>query len=194
MSEQAAEELRREQEDQMVARLARARKRDYNQSLLAEQIGRVRALDDQASAYLGQAAYEAAQREDERLARDAAARRGLMLDAVADRVQTIRMHEEQRAAQLDEKRRDAEALAAEAEEMRQRNREEIETKRRRIANQYEMLASQCRLTQQIEEKRKQEEKEAVARRIQGWRDEEERIQRELAHPQALAGGRFRGHR
>jgi hypothetical protein len=30
--------------------------------------------------------------------------------------------------------------------------------------------------------------------IQGWKDEEARIQEELAHLYTLEGGRFRGHR
>jgi hypothetical protein len=194
MSERAAEGLRREQEDQMVERLARTRKRDHNQSLLAAQLGRVQASNDEAGAYLKRAADEAGQREDDRRARVASARRNLMMDAVADRVATIRLHEEQRAAQREEKRRESEALAADAENKKQLDREELEARRRRIANQYQMLASQCQLRQQIEDRLKQEETQAVTTIIQGWRDEEEKIQQELAHPQALAGGRFRGHR
>ena len=118
----------------------------------------------------------------------------MMMDAVADRVETIRLHGEQRVGQLEEKRKEGQALAAEAENRKQLDREELETRRRRIANQYQMLASQCQLRQQIEDRQKQEERQAVDGLIQGWRDEEEKIHKQLAHPQALAGGRFRGHR
>jgi hypothetical protein len=190
----AQEELRKEQEEAMVARVTRVRKLSMQDQLLSTQKQRTRALDDEADMYIRQAEEEANRKEDDVLARDLAARRKLMLDAVAHRVATIQLHQEQRQQRLLDKEVERQELEADLAKKRQLDQEEYETKRRLIANQDQMLASQCRLKNQLERERKEEETESVAKLLQSWQDEEAKIREELAHPHALVGGRFRGHR
>jgi hypothetical protein len=117
-----------------------------------------------------------------------------MLDAVAHRVETMKLHERPRAHRKVEKEEERIELEADLAMKRQLDDEEYETKRRLIGNQYQMLATQCKLKHELEARARQEEKDSVAALLQSWKDEEERIQEELAHPHALVGGRFRGHR
>jgi hypothetical protein len=183
----AQEELRKEREEAMVARVTRVRK-------LSTQKQRTRAMDDEADEYIRAAEDEMNRKEDEARARDLAKRKNLMLDAVAHRVATMQLHQEQRQQRQLDKEVERQELEADLARKRQLDLEEYETKRRLIANQDHMLASQCRLKNQLEKERKEEETESVSKLLQSWKDEEARIQEELAHPHALVGGRFRGHR
>jgi hypothetical protein len=133
-------------------------------------------------------------KEDEVRARDLAVRRKIMLDAVAHRIEAMKQHEQQREDKKAYKEIERQELEEDLAMKRQLDSEEYESKRRLIANQHQMLASQGRLKNELEARAKQEEVEFVQSLIQGWKDEEERIQEELAHPHALEGGRFRGHR
>jgi hypothetical protein len=193
-AQMAAEELRKEQEDKMVARVARVRSLAAQERLLGSQITQARATDAEAEYLLQLAQDEQNRKEDEIRARDLAARRKLMLDAVAHRVETMRVHEQQKEERKAYKEVEREELEEELAMKRQCDQEEYEARRRVIANQHQMLASQCRVKRNIETRAKQEEVDFVQSLIQGWKDEEARIQEELAHPHALQGGRFRGHR
>ena len=78
---------------------------------------------------------------------------------------------------------------------RQLDLEEYEARRRLIDNQYQMLAQQTQYRQRLNEQRRKEENDSVAAMLQGWKDEERRIQETLANPSNfMSGGRFRGHR
>jgi hypothetical protein len=190
----AAEALRKEQEDRLVARLVKIRKVGPTQSLFLAQHGRTVQAEADAEWYIQQAQDEANRKEDEWRAADAAKRRSLMLDAVSHRVQTMKLHDEQREHKKVEKEEERQELEAELALKRQLDQEELETRRRAVTNQYNMLASQCALKHELDTKARQEEKDSVTALIQSWKDEETRIQEELAHPHALVGGRFRGHR
>jgi hypothetical protein len=193
-AQQAAAELRQEQEDEMVKRLVQVRKQGQNASLRSTQIGRIQSANAEADEYIQQAQNECNRKEDEARARDAAARRKLMMDSVAHRVATIRLHDEQRQHRALDREKEKQELEDDLQVKRQLDEEERETRRRLVDNQSQMLASQCALKHELEDKARQEERESVRQLIQGWNDEETRIQEELAHPHALVGGRFRGHR
>jgi hypothetical protein len=190
----AQEELRKEREEAMVARVARVRTLSTQKQLLSTQKQRTQAMDEEADLYIRQAEDKMNKKDDDARARDFAKRRNLTLDAVAHRVATIQLHQEQRQQRQLEKEVERQELEADLARKRQFDQEEIETKRRLITNQDQMLASQCRLKNQLEKERKEEERESVNKLLQSWKDEEARIQKELAHPHALVGGRFRGHR
>ena len=191
----AAEELRQEQEDQLVERIVRMRKAAQNAQLYSTQMGRVQANNDETEAYLQAAQDEMNRREDEMREKDYQARRKLLMDAVADRVQTIKLHEQQRENRKYEKELERIELEKDIAMKKQLDQEEYEQRRRAIDNQYQMLASQTRLKREREAKERQDEKDSVAAMIKGWQDEERRIQEELAKPNTfLVGGRFRGHR
>jgi hypothetical protein len=190
----AQEELRKEREDAMVARVTQVRKLSTQEQLLSTQMQRTRAMDEETDLYIHEAEDEMNRKEDDARARDLAKRRNLMLDAVAHRVATIQMHQEQRQQRVLEKEVERQELEEDLAMKRQLDQEEYETKRRLIANQDQMLASQCRLKNQLERERKEDEKESVNKLLQSWKDEDAKIEKELAHPHALVGGRFRGHR
>jgi hypothetical protein len=193
-AQMAAEELRQEQEDKMVERVSRVRKLAATERLLGAQLNRTRATDAEAEYLHQQAQDEQNRKEDEVRARDAAARRRLMLDAVAHRVETMKEHEQQREARKAYKEVEREELEEDLAMKRQLDQEEYETRKRLVENQNAMLGSQCRLRRELDARAKQEDVDFVNSLIQGWKDEEARIQQELAHPHALEGGRFRGHR
>jgi hypothetical protein len=194
IAQKAAEELRQQQEDELVGRLARMRRTGMSQSLLSSQFSRTQASNLEADEYIQRAQDEVNAKEDERRARDMAARRRLMLDAVSDRVQTMKIHEMQKEQRKEQKEVERQELEEDLALKRQLDEEERETRRRLVANQSQMLASQCRLKNELQNRAKQEDRDSVNALIQGWRDEEDRIRDELAHPHALVGGRFRGHR
>lgn len=194
-AQQAAEELRKEQEDAMVERLVRMRKQSQNQTLLSTQLNRTKATNEEAERYLQAAQEEAQRKEDDIREKDRIARRQLMLDAVQDRIKTIKLHEQQHEHKKVEKEQEREELEADLAMKRQLDQEEYETRRRLIQNQYNMLDSQTALKHKLEAQRRQEEKESVQQLIQSWDEEEKKIQEELAHPEhCFVGGRFRGHR
>ncbi|OHT06385.1 hypothetical protein TRFO_05582 [Tritrichomonas foetus] len=190
----AAEELRQEQEDALVERLVRMRKAAQNSTLLSQQLNRTQASNAEAELYLQQAQEEANRKEDELREKDYQARRALMLDAVADRVKTIKLHEQQKENRKLDKEKERVELEADLAMKRQLDQEEYEQRRRLIQNQYQMLATQTTQKRELEAKARQEEKESVAALVKSWADEEARIQDELAHPHFVVGGRFRGHR
>jgi hypothetical protein len=193
-AQMAAEQLRQEQEDKMVERVARVRKLAATERLLGSQLNKTRAVEAEAEFLLQQSQDEENRKEDEIRARDAAARKKLMMDAVAHRVDTMKLHDRQREERRAYKEVEKQELEEDLALKRQLDQEEYESKRRVIANQHQMLASQCRVKHELETRAKQEEVDFVNSMIQGWKDEEKRIQEELAHPHALEGGRFRGHR
>ena len=194
-AQKAAEELRQEQEDAIVEKLVRMRKQARNGELLSTQLTRVAESNNEAERLLKQTQDEVNRREDERRAADLAARRKLMLDAVADRVKTIKLHEQQRENRKAEKEIERQEMEEQMRIKRQLDQEEYESRRRVIDNQYQMLAQQTAYRQRLNEQRRKEENDSVAAMLQGWRDEERRIQETLANPENfMSGGRFRGHR
>jgi hypothetical protein len=193
-AQQAAEDLRKEEEDKLVQRLVRVRKAGPTQGLYMAQLGRTQDASEEAERCIQAAQDEVNQKEDDMRTADAARRRSLMLDAVGHRVQTMRLHDEQREDKKRQKEIERQELEADLALKRQLDQEEYETRRSRISNQYNMLASQCALKSELQQKAKQEERESAQALIQSWKDEETRIQEELAHPHALVGGKFRGHR
>ena len=194
-AQKAAEELRQEQEDAIVEKLVRMRKQARNGELLTAQLTRTAASNDEAERLLKQTQDEVNRRDDERRAADLAARRKLMLDAVADRVRTIKLHEQQREGRKAEKEIERQEMEEQMRIKRQLDQEEYEARRRLIDNQYQMLAQQTLQRQRLNEQRKKEENDSVKAMLQGWQDEERRIQETLANPENfLTRGRFRGHR
>ena len=190
----AAEELRQEQEDALVDRIVRMRKAAMNSTLLSTQLGRTQASNDEAERLLQEAQDEANRKEDEIREKDYQQRRALMLDAVADRVKTIRLHEQQKENRKYEVEKERQELEEDLALKRQYDQEEYEKRRMLIQNQYQMLASQNKQKRELEAKAKQEERDSVAAMVKSWEDEENRIQEELAHPHFMVGGRFRGLR
>ncbi|KAK8853834.1 Cilia- and flagella-associated protein 53 [Tritrichomonas musculus] len=190
----AAEELRQEQEDALVERIVRMKKAAMNSTLLSTQLGRTQASNDEAERLLQAAQDEANRKEDEIREKDYQQRRALMLDAVADRVKTIKLHEQQKENRKYEIEKERQELEEDLALKRQYDQEEYEKRRMLIQNQYQMLATQSRQRQELEEKAKQEERDSVAALVKSWEDEENRIQEELAHPHFMVGGRFRGLR
>ena len=57
-----------------------------------------------------------------------------------------------------------------------------------------MLQRQSNLKAQLEKKQRNEEKKAVNEMIEGWKNEELKIQNELKNPHLFVGTRFRGNR
>jgi hypothetical protein len=190
----AKEELRQLQEDEMVSKLVRVRKTGLNARLLANQLGKIQAANTEADEYIQRAQDEENAKEEERRVKDSEARKKMMLDAVSHRLETMKFHAQQAEERRAQKELERIQMEDELAMKRQLDQEEYEAKRRSVANQYQMLASQCRLKHEIQERNKQEENESVQAMIQNWRDEEAKIQKELAHPHALVGGKFRGHR
>ncbi|KAH0785743.1 cilia- and flagella-associated protein [Histomonas meleagridis] len=193
-SKQAAEELRQQEEDALVERLFRIRKANQNQQLLSTQLNKVATSNHEAELYLESAQEEANRKEDEMRRIDAQKRRQLMLDAVNDRVRTIKLHELQKEELKKDKIKEKEQLEKELEEKRILDQEELETRRRMIRNQNQMLQQQTALRNEAKRREKQKEKEEQMQMIKNWKDEEEKIQRELANPHYIMGGRFRGYR
>lgn len=193
-AKKAAEELRQEQEDLLVERIVRMRKAAQNASLLSTQLGRTQASNAEAERYLQEAQDEANRKEDEMREKDYQARRALMLDAVADRVKTMKLHQQQKEDRKYDIAKEREELEEDIRLKKQYDQEEYEQRKMRIQNQYEMLARQNTLKRQLEAKARQEEKDSVAALVKSWEDEEARIQEELAHPHFMTGGRFRGLR
>ena len=95
-AQKAAEELRQEQEDAIAERLVRPRKSELNGQRLSTQLGKVQATNDEAERFLQAAQDEVNRREDELRVKDLAARSKFILDAVADRVRTSKLNEQQR--------------------------------------------------------------------------------------------------
>lgn len=191
--QQAKDELRREQEDNMVKRILHNREINRNKQLLEMQLNKKKESDDLADLYIQQAVDEANRKQDEAWRIDAEKRRNLMLDAT--RYQEYQMSERDQArrnAQLDkiEERKRLEEIL---EEKRRLDNEEREERLMKIRNQNQMLQNQVNYKRQAEIRRKQEEKESVRSLLQQWADEEEKIKRELANPVPI-GKRFRGFR
>lgn len=191
--QQAKDELRREQEDNMVKRILNNREANRNKQLLEMQLNRKKEKDDLADLYIQQAVDEANRKQDEAWRIDAEKRRNLMLDAT--RYQEYQMSERdaaKRNAQL-EKIEERKRLEEILEEKRRLDEEEREERLMKIRNQNQMLQNQVNYKRQAEMQRRQEEKDSVKSLLQQWADEEEKIKRELANPQPI-GKRFRGFR
>ena len=189
---QAAEELRQQEEDELVNRIVAQRKADMNKRLLTTQLGKKEATDARAEMFLNRAQQEANDKEDAMRRKDAEMRRNLMLDAVADRVKTIKLHEQQKIDQRNEKLAETKRLEEEIAFQKQIDREEAEFRQLRIKNQYEMLQAQSKLKAENEAREKRENQEAVRKMVEGWAEEEKRIQKELENPRLFVGNRFRG--
>ena len=191
---QAVEELRQQEEDELVAKLVAHRKSMLNGQLLGTQQNLKKESDDIAERYIQAAVEEVNRKEDQLRAQDAEKRRKLMLESVEDRKKTMALHLEQRRQRQLEKIQEGKQLDEDIAMKKQLDLEEMEAKRRLIRNQYAMLESQSKLKKEYERQRKQEEQDAVNATIAGWKAEETKIQEELANPHFVAGGRFRGHR
>lgn len=191
--QQAKDDLRREQEDNMIKRVFENRKAIKNRELLEMQLNRKHEEDNRADLYIQDAVDEANRKQDEQWRIDAERRRRLLMDAT--RYQEYQMEEREqakRAAQL-AKLEERKQLEADIEDKRRADREEREERIMKIRNQDRMLENQMALRRRLEEQRRQEEKDSVRALVQGWADEEEKIKRELANPVPI-GKRFRGFR
>jgi hypothetical protein len=121
-------------------------------------------------------------------------RRRRMIDAVRHRAETIRQHQADREGRRGEKEEERREMERDRQAKRMADEEEWEARRMATENQGRSLGAQCREKQERHAREKWEEDEFARATIQGWRDEEERIQQELMHPLALTGARFRGYR
>ncbi|KAK8899223.1 hypothetical protein M9Y10_001528 [Tritrichomonas musculus] len=191
--QQAKDELRREQEDNMVKRILNNREANRNRQLLEMQLNRKKESDDLADRYIQQTVDEVNRRQDEAWRIDAEKRRNLLMDAT--RYQEYQMSEREAArrnAQL-EKIEEGKRLEEVLEEKRRLDNEEREERLMKIRNQNQMLQNQVEYKRQADMRQRQEEKESVRSLLQQWADEEEKIKRELANPVPI-GKRFRGFR
>jgi hypothetical protein len=118
----------------------------------------------------------------------------MTIDARNHIASTIQWHQQMREERAEQKRREAAELEEQLQRQRELEREEYDAKRRSLRSQFQMLSSQVALRGQIQEREKREERMTLANMRQMWMDEEARIREELAHPQALIGPGFRGHR
>ncbi|OHT17396.1 coiled-coil domain-containing protein 11-like [Tritrichomonas foetus] len=189
----AKEELRKEQEDYLVKRLIENRKANRNRELLFQQMNRKKEEDDEAEAYIQQAADEANRKQDEAWRIDAEKRRRLLMDATRYQEYQMEERENNRIRQQQMKMEERKQLESELEEKRRRDQEEREERLMKIRNQNLMLRNQSEIKRMNELRRRQEEKDSVRAMMQEWADEEEKIKRELANPVSV-GKRFRGFR
>jgi len=190
----AAEELRQQEEDELVNKIVAHRKAEMNRKLLETQLNKKAASDLEAEEYLARAQEEANDTEEAKRIKDAEARRKLMLESVDDRISTIKLHEIQKLDRKGEKLNEGLKLEEDIKMEKQRDIDEREERRLRIENQYQMLQRQSALKAQLEQKQRNEEKRAVNEMIDGWKREEDKIQDELKNPHLFVGNRFRGFR
>lgn len=192
----AAEELRQQEEDELVEKLVRMRKAGMNQALLRAQLYRKKASEEEAERYQQAIQEEVERKEDEARAKDLAARRALLMDAVKSRVEMMHEHDLQKEEMKRQKELEAKELEADLAAKRQAEQEQRDQKQLLIHNQYAMLARQTQEREEQERKRKQEERDSVNAMIAGWQAEEEHIQQELKNPTLFLSpnGRFRGFR
>ena len=165
-----------------------------NRRLLETQLNKKAASDELSEMYMQRAQQEVNDREDRVRAADHEQRRRLMFDAVADRVETIKLHQAQRELKKLDKIEEGRQLEEALKEEQILNEEEQEQMRLRIENQYRMLQNQNRIKHEHEDREKREAQESAKMMVKGWADEEKRIQEELTNPHYFTGDRFRGYR
>lgn len=193
-TEQAKEELRREQEEAMIAKLTARRKNNANRELLQTQLNKQKESEEEAQLYIQAAQEEANFKEDEKRRIDAERRRRLMLDAKSYQSRQMDDREQEREIYRQQRIQERIQLERELEEKRQRDREEYEQRRMMVKNQQQILDRQTAIRRENEARRKIEEQNSVKALLSGWAEEEEKIKRELANPNIVVGNRFRGHR
>lgn len=193
-AKKAAEELRQQEEDELVERIVRNRKADVSRKLLEKQMNKKAAGDEITEMYIKKTQQEYNDREDAMRMRDAERRRKMMLDAVADRVNTIKLHQQQKEQRKLDKLEEKRKLEEDLEEERLISAEQAEQRRMRIENQYKMLQSQTKMKHEREAKERKEQQDAIDEMVRGWDEEERRIQEEIKNPHYFTGGRFRGYR
>jgi hypothetical protein len=192
--DQAKEDLRKEQEANVVARLVAQKKARLNQGLCNGLSSAKAAQEEAAEMYVRQAEAEANWKQDEVWRIDAEKRRKLMLDANQFQIRQMRDHQDARERRkvdkVDERREAMEQLAT----ARRRDREEAEQRRMMIHNQHAMLDTQVAQRRYNTARAKQEDDDSVRDLLAGWADEERRINEALKHPENFIGKRWRGHR
>lgn len=193
--QRAKEELRKEEEDGMIQRLVAKRKANANRELLETQLSKVRESDERSERYIAQVQNEKNHQQDEIWRKDAEKRHRLLMDAKRGQEEQMRYRDEsareRRTRTLAQERME---IDAEIEHKRQLDKEERDERLLKQANQAHMLEEQIAMRRAREYNERAEERNSVKALLQGWRDEEERIQEALAHPENFVGRRFRGHR
>jgi hypothetical protein len=190
----AKDDLRREQEESLVARLIAKRKANANREQLEAQMSRQRESEEEAELYIQQAQEEANRKQDEQWRIDAEKRRRLMLDANQYQVRQMQERDEVRERRQLSKADERREAEEQRERGRQRDREEAEQRAMMIRNQHQMLDSQLAVRRENAARQKKEEQDSVKALLGGWAEEERKIEEAMRHPENFVGKRWRGHR
>jgi hypothetical protein len=192
--EQAKEELRKEEEARVLARLVERRKAIANRQLLETQLNKKAEDEREAELYLKQAQDEAQAKQEEAWRIDAEKRRRLQIETTKGQLMQMQERDLALKAKIREKIEERMRCEAEREAKRQSDQEELEQRLRMIRNQQEMLDRQVALRREKELRRKKEEQEAVQKLLRGWAEEEQKIKEALQHPEDFVGKKWRGFR
>ena len=191
---QAQEDSRKEQEEQMVRRLMALKKARANRELLETQLHRQAESNETAERYLQAVQDEVNQKEDENIRIREEKSKRLMLDTYAYQKTQMAQKEYIKKQEEQQKIREREDMEKRAAFKLQLDREEVEERRLKMQTQARMLERQMELKRRLELREQLQAKKEAEAIIQGYKDEERKIQEELIHPKYgnQIGTRFRG--